>query len=60
MDSFNIKLKKSTYERIEKLRFSHENHDAVIHRALDALATIDQMNASADDLFDPPLWSVTH
>jgi len=54
MDSFNIKLKKSTYERIEKLRSSRENHDTVINRALDALATIDQINASSDDLFDPP------
>lgn len=54
MGSFNIKLKKSTYERIEKLKSSHENHDAVINRALDVLATIDQMNASSDDLFDLP------
>lgn len=54
MGSFNIKLKKSTYERLEKLRSSHKNHDVVINRALDVLATIEQMNASSDDLFDLP------
>ncbi|MCY3627503.1 MAG: hypothetical protein OXG88_07680 [Gammaproteobacteria bacterium] len=49
MGSFNIKLKKSTYERIEKLRSRHENHNAVINRAMDALDPIAKSSQSLDE-----------
>ncbi len=67
MGSFNIKLDKSTYERIEKLRFRHENDNAVINRAMDALISIaksshslDELFSSSQEIYDIDLTNIAH